>query len=101
VVLAISWFLYYPTKAVLSSIFLSKEDLDRVADIEQMNENIDRDKGALWDVGMKDASRSIRYLSYPRAYDNVRTLSFIIPLAIVSLGYWYVSRSLKRKRQSG
>ena len=99
-ILAISWVLYYPTKVILSSIFLSKEDLDSVANIEQINADIDRNKGALWDVGMKDASLSIGYLSYPKAYDNVRTLSFIVPLIIVLLEYWYISRSSKGKPKS-
>lgn len=99
-VIAISWVLYYPTKAILSSMFLSKEDFDRVAEIERMNEEIDRDKGALWDVGMKGASRSISYLSYPRAYENVHTFSFIIPLIIVLFGYWYISRASKGKPEA-
>lgn len=99
-VIAISWILYYPTKAVLSSILLSKEDLDQVTEIEWLNEKIDRDKGALWDVGMKDASRNISYRSYPGAYDNVRTLSFFGPLVIVSLGFWYISRAAKKESKS-
>ncbi|MCL4474830.1 MAG: hypothetical protein M1508_01210 [Nitrospirae bacterium] len=57
--ITITWLLYYPTKALLSAIFLSDTDLARVSEIEQLNANIDRDKSALWDVGMKDAGRSI------------------------------------------
>jgi hypothetical protein len=95
--IALTWIFYFPIKGLLSSIFLTQKDLDEVTEIERINEELDRQKGALWDVGRKDTSLSISYLPYPRAYDNVRTYSFITLVVIVSLGYLLKAYSSKRR----
>lgn len=98
--IAAVWILYYPTKVGLSYIFLSNNVIEKVAEVDQMNKGIDRDKGALWDIGMKSESSNIHYLSYPAEYDNVRTFSFIGSLCLSALGWWFVSWSAKRKLKS-
>lgn len=95
-VIAVSWFLYTPIKTAFSSLFLSKEVLDKVAEIELMNENIDRDKAALWDVGLKKESLNNSYLSYPESYDTIRTLSLIISVLFPGVAWWLFSYKLRK-----
>ena len=63
-IIAVTWFLYYPIKEVSSLIFLSKEVMEEVHEVDDFNrsnkDEIERDKQALWDVGLKDASLKIR-----------------------------------------